>query len=203
MLLVFIVLELLIHLAGNPFVLREVCKFVLGCSSVLLAVSGLRHAAGEAPTCSYILAVALALCAVADMAISANTSLGIFIFMVAHLALCAALITGRRPRAWQAALAVALQAACLAVVFTSFGTVSGLLLPLIAYAMVLCLVISLAAGNKGVLRFGTLVFVISDVLTGAVNVFGRDPVLDMVALGLYYLAMWLLALAVYRAGCSV
>ncbi len=160
----------------------------------LLAVLG---AAGTGAAADWVLAAGLFLCAAADIVLDIRFVAGMGVFSLGHAAYCAAYILKNPPVTLNFLLMAVL------MILTALGALrfkkrlGARAVPFTLYALVLCVMLSLAATQKPVLAFGALFFVISDATLARNLLLGATRRQDYASLGCYYLGQFLIAASVF------
>ena len=93
----------------------------------------------------------------------------------------------------------ALSAAFIALAVLFRSRTGGLLPAVIAYILVLCAMITLSLRQRPLLAVGAFIFALSDFLLARNIVFSRTPLSHLVSLGVYYVAVGLIAMAPWRS----
>ena len=145
------------------------------------------------------LSLALLLCLIGDIAINLSMLAGMVLFALAHVMLCAVFFHAQPPVRWQLALWIGLDALFIALAFAFRSRAGALLLPAMGYIFVLCAMLTLALRQRPLLAVGAFVFALSDFLLARNAVMTRTPLTHLISLGVYYVAVGLIAMAPWHA----
>lgn len=145
------------------------------------------------------LCAALLCCLVGDVTINLSMLAGIVFFAGAHVLLCAVFWRAAPPVRWQIALWAALSALFITLAILLRARTNRLLAPVIAYILVLTAMLSLSLRLHPQLRAGAIIFALSDFLLALNAVVGKTTLSHFIALGVYYIAVGILALLPWRA----
>ena len=195
----FVLEEAAVHYMPANAPLRALLKGLTSLCPALLCLLGARRS----PSRLHIgLCLALLLCLVGDVAINLSMLAGIVFFAGAHVLLCAVYWRAMPAVRWQSALWAALSAAFIALAVLFRSRTGGLLPAIIAYILVLCAMITLSLRQRPLLRAGALIFALSDFLLARNIALGQTALSHFIALGVYYLAVGLIALVPWQDGKS-
>ena len=144
----------------------------------------------------WVILAGLIVCTIADGVLCVHFIEGGAIFVLGHVLYMVAFCLMRRPN-WQCAIVflclMGLSIAALTHVRAMLGNKYVLIL---AYAMILCLMVSLASIQEPLFFVGAVLFAVSDILLGCLSITRWKTQMDYFSLGLYYLGQFLIGLAV-------
>lgn len=163
------------------------------CAFLLAALGAARTGVSS----DWCLTGGLLLCAAADVVLDLRFVAGMGVFSLGHAAYCAAYILKSPPVTLNFLLMAGL------MTFVTLGALKfkkrlgARAVPFTLYALVLCVMLSLAATQKPVLAVGALFFVISDATLAKNLLLGATRRQDYLSLGCYYLGQFLIAASIY------
>ena len=138
----------------------------------------------------------LVICTIADGVLCVHFIAGGALFVLGHILYMAAFCAMHRP-GWRCLVLFLCLAGLAAAVITrlraQLGSRFGLVL---AYSTILCLMIALASAQAPLFFAGAVLFAVSDVLLGCNSITRWKTQMDYISLATYYLAQFLLGLAV-------
>lgn len=144
----------------------------------------------------WVILAGLIVCTIADGVLCVRFIEGGAIFVLGHILYMVAFCLMRRPN-WQCAIVflclLGLTVAALTRIRSLLGSKYVLIL---AYAMILCLMVSLASIQAPLFFVGAVLFAVSDILLGCLSFARWKTQMDYFSLGLYYLGQFLIGLAV-------
>lgn len=185
---------------GDKFSKRYSRPFAIACKGAATLCACLLAAVGAARTglgSDWALAAGLLLCTVADVVLDLRFVAGMGVFSLGHAAYCAAYILKNPPGTLNFLLMVALMVSVVLGALKFSRRLGHRAAPFTLYALVLCVMLSLAATQKPVLAFGALFFVISDATLARNLLLGATRRQDYASLGCYYLGQFLIAASVW------
>lgn len=195
-LLFFILYQRNKWIVGYPHISAVILKIVPTLCSVCLAVYG---AVVHGSTGSWLLCAGLAACLSADWAIDYSLIYGMGVFAIGHIAFCVGYVLLSPPNVYSILVMAAMIIPFLWLYFHFFkkqGTQSKPEL-FLCYATLLSIMVGLASAEKPILFCGALFFAISDGMIGWRLVRTvHSKLYDDVCMGLYYLALYLIATSI-------
>ena len=144
----------------------------------------------------WVILAGLIVCTIADGVLCVRFIEGGAIFVLGHVLYMVAFCLMRRP-SWQCAIVFLFLMGLSIVALTRVRAMLGNKYVLIlAYAMILCLMVSLASIQAPLFFVGAVLFAVSDILLGCLSFARWKTQMDYFSLGLYYLGQFLIGLAV-------
>ena len=144
----------------------------------------------------WVILAGLIVCTIADGVLCVRFIEGGAIFVLGHVLYMVAFCLMRRPN-WQCAIVflclLGLTVAALTRIRSLLGSKYVLIL---AYAMILCLMVSLASIQAPLFFVGAVLFAVSDILLGCLSFARWKTQMDYISLAMYYLGQFLIGLAV-------
>ena len=145
----------------------------------------------------WIVLAGLIVCTIADGVLCVRFIEGGAIFVLGHVLYMVAFCLMRRP-SWQCAIVFLCLMGLSIAALTHFRTMLGSKHVLIlAYAMILCLMVSLASIQAPLFIVGAVLFAVSDILLGCLSITRWKTQMDYISLAMYYLGQFLIGLAVF------
>lgn len=193
-LLFYLLYQHIKHTTGTERACALCCKAAATLFAAALAWYGaaLRPGAPE-----LLLALGLTVCAAADVLLRLNFLWGMACFGAGHLLYSAAYVLATPP-GWTSLGAFAVLAVFCLLRYPGLKKYAGKKnpLPYLGYALLLCVMLSLALPQKPVLLAGAALFVVSDsLLARRIMLKIQSNRYDDLCLGVYYLAQFLIALS--------
>ena len=195
----FVAGQVVLYFAPHFSVGKALFKVVCGMVPVLIAASATRIN----PCAKYrVMLMSLVFCLVGDVAINFAGVIGIAAFALAHVGLVIAFLIDGGVRARHLIVSGALAAVGLALLFANASVAGELLIPCAVYIVIISTMVGTSLSEPRLIMIGAITFVLSDMLLGVKHIMGTTPVFSAIVLGIYYVAVFLLAAGMLLHGAS-
>lgn len=176
----------------QPLVFKGLATF---CTAILACVGAVQSGL----TADIFLCVGLIVCVAADVLLEIRFTYGMAAFALGHLFYCAAYVMTAPPALASGIVFLALAGGCLALypILRHYAKERSAA-QYLAYALLLCVMLSLSLPQRSLLLLGACMFVLSDAMLAFRMARKRKSMLyNYACLACYYLAQYLIALSIF------
>ncbi len=186
--------EALLNFWPESSAVRNAIKFLISSIPFALCASTLKK---EKSALNFFITLGLFACCLGDLCINIVFILSICIYLVGHSFFIKSFFSCKKPGAFHFALwGILLSAICAALLFLDISAIQKI--EGIVYSTFMCAMVAFSFCAPPLIRAGGIIFGISDILL-MVNIVIKveDGPLHIIALGIYYVGVFLMAASLY------